>query len=169
MDSELKKMKLSRDKKNNLGKKMGNQIWFHKQYLTEMITEELALLFIPYIPNDFNYEIVRWDSKKEELALIECIDFNESKEPTVGRINRIIKTENGFENIKEQKQPKDPLIYHHKWMFVKENYKGFSVEDSKKRSISWKNKLGIDRSVSSKIGRLSFWNNWLKENNLELN
>ena len=84
----------------------------------------------------------------------------------VGNSLRVKKEDEEFVISKIQESPKNPLIYHHKWLFVKDDYKGFNVDESKQRSIDWKTKLGVDRVLTSKIGRLSFWNNWLNENNL---
>ena len=33
--------------------------------------------------------------------------------------------------------PSDPYIYHHKWLFVADDYDGFDVEESKARSGAW--------------------------------
>ncbi len=50
--------------------------------------------------------------------------------------------------------PSDPYIYHHKWLFVPDDYTGFNVAESKARSEQWIALSGVDRS---RIGRLSFW------------
>jgi len=48
----------------------------------------------------------------------------------------------------------DPYIYHHKWLFVADNYQGFDVAASKQRSELWMKLPDVDRS---RIGRKSFW------------
>lgn len=166
MNERLKLLNLSRNKINPIGKKMGNQLWFHKNYAIEILGEAKFNSFKSIVPKEFEYEVLRWDSKKEELAFIECFDFNISNEPIVGKVLRVLKKEKSFELLKVVNQPKDPLIYHHKWMFVKDDYQYFSVKESKKRSLEWKEVLGKNKSLSSKIGRLSFWDNWLEDNKL---
>jgi hypothetical protein len=168
MEDKLKKLNIKRDSKYGVGKKMGYQLWVHKDYITDIMPAEEYEKFKSYVSKEFNFEVLRWDEKKGELAFIECNDFNTSHEPVLGKIQRILKYEGDeiLDCLTIQNPPKDPLIYHHKWVFVKDDYKGFDVEESKKRSIEWKEKLGVDRTTSSKIGRLSFWNNWLLENNL---
>ena len=53
-------------------------------------------------------------------------------------------------------------IYHHKWLFVKDDYKGFNVDNSVKRSMAWlplrkENKI---KNVNwSSIGRQKTWDN----------
>lgn len=49
----------------------------------------------------------------------------------------------------------DPFIYHHKWLFVDDNYPGFDVEESKERSAAWMALPDVDKSL---IGRASYWN-----------
>jgi hypothetical protein len=49
---------------------------------------------------------------------------------------------------------RDPYIYHHKWLFVKDDYSEFDVEESKRRSLAWLVLDGIDKK---RIGRLSYW------------
>lgn len=167
MDTILKKLKLVRNKTYGVGKKMGYQTWLHKNYIDSIMTKENYDLCKSQLSNDFDFTILRWDAKKEELAFIQCDDFDTAKEPIVGMIQKVSITSEGVVRGKDQKQNKDPMIYHHKWMFVKDNYEGFDVEESKCRSVKWKEELGVDRSLSSKIGRLSFWENLLVERNLE--
>jgi len=166
MEQELKNLKIKRDPKLGVGKKMGYQIWLHKDYAESLMSINAYESFKKELPSNFKYELLRWDEKAKELAFISSPDFDTSNEPLVGLMHKVKIVENSFELGKPQNPPKDPLIYHHKWTFVKDNYQGFSVDESKKRTIEWKSKLGVDKTVSSKIGRLSFWNNWLKENNL---
>jgi len=48
----------------------------------------------------------------------------------------------------------DPDIYHHKWLFVADDYQGFDVVASKTRSEQWIALGDVDRS---RIGRKSYW------------
>ena len=52
-------------------------------------------------------------------------------------------------------------IYHHKWLFVKDDYKGFNVDDSVKRSLAWlplRKEDKIKNVKWSSIGRQKAWN-----------
>jgi hypothetical protein len=166
MNESLKSLKIVRNKKYNVGKKIGNQIWIHKNYISELMNLDLFEKFKSKIPDDFNYVVLRWDEKKQELAFIESVDFNTSNEPLVGDSLRVLLSQNEYVLSKRVIQQKDPLIYHHKWLFVKDDYVGFNVKESKLRSIEWKSYLGVNSQVTSRIGRLSFWDNWLNDNNL---
>jgi hypothetical protein len=48
----------------------------------------------------------------------------------------------------------DPYIYHHKWLFVDDDYDGFNLEVSRRRSETWTQIPDID---NSRIGRRSYW------------
>ena len=167
MEQKLKELKIQRSNKGQIGKKIGNQVWFHKDYITDFMLKEDFDKYKAELPENYEFNILRYDTKLNEIAFINSPDFDTAQEPLVGQSLRVKKDAEGFQLSKIQEPPKDPLIYHHKWLFVKDDYQGFDIEESKKRSIEWKEKLGINRTLTSKIGRLSFWNKWLKENDLK--
>lgn len=167
MNELLKKLKISRNKAYGVGKKISNQIWIHKNYISDFMSETDFFLFSNSLPNDYEFNILRIDLKKNEIAFIYSPDFDKSNEPLVGSSYRVQKNDNKFNLSKIQNPPKDPLIYHHKWLFVKDDYTGFNIKESKERSIEWKTKLGINKDITSRIGRCSFWDKWLIENKLK--
>lgn len=166
IEEKLKELKIKRYAKYGVGKKMGHQLWIHKNYIEDIIPISDFIKFEKMLPPHFNYELLRWDEKEKELAFISSPDFDIANEPLVGLIYRVKNKDNIFELCKLQKPPKDPLIYHHKWTFVKDDYRGFDVQSSKERTIEWKSILGVNKSLSSRIGRLSFWDQWLESENL---
>lgn len=159
LDGNLKELGLARHK--GLGKKMGSCVWVHKDYAGDIVPADLFEKAKSHELLDYDFDIVRYDSKENTIALIECKDFDTSDEPVIGKSLLI-----GDSHVKMTSPSKNPLVYHHKWMFVKDDYNGFSVDDSKERSIQWKSKLGIDKALSSRIGRLEFWLQWTSENGL---
>ena len=56
-------------------------------------------------------------------------------------------------------------VYHHKWQFVSEDYKGFDITASKKRSEIL-NSIQEFKDNKSRIGNLVYWNDFLKRNGL---
>ena len=48
----------------------------------------------------------------------------------------------------------DPPIHHHKWLCVGDDYTGFDVEESKRRSAAW---LALPDVDKSRIGRRGYW------------
>lgn len=166
MEEKLKELKITRHKETDVGKKMGNDIWFHKDYINDFMSEKDYAKYLEVVPKNYSFNILRFNTKTQEIAFIDSPDFDQNHEPLVGKVLRIFNEEGQFYSSKIKEPDDNSLIYHHKWLFVKDDYKGFNVEESKKRSIEWKEVLGVDKSISSRIGRVEFWNNWLQENNL---
>jgi hypothetical protein len=168
MNDQLKKLNILRYSKYNIGKKIYNHLWFHKDYVNDILTKKQIYTAKEVSLNHFEYTIIRHDIITNDLTFIYSPDFDSSNEPIVGQsiTSHFV---NGIYHINNKitKQSKNPLIYHHKWLFVKDDYIGFNVAESKKRSVQWKSILGINRDVSSRIGRQGFWCNWLNENNME--
>jgi len=168
VDKELKEINLKRH--NPVGKKMGSKVWAHIQYIEDIVPEhKLKTVFnsMDFRSVDFPLSLFRYDLKTDEISFIECSDFNTKSEPTIGRIYTFSDPQTHLSNGLNIKKPeKNPFIYHHKWMFVKDDYSGFDVNKSKKRSLLWKNILGVNKSISNKIGRNSFWSEWTKDNGI---
>tara|TARA_B100000700_G_scaffold69353_2_gene76917 strand:- start:26853 stop:28094 length:1242 start_codon:yes stop_codon:yes gene_type:complete len=168
IEKKLTELNLKRDK-SGVGKKVGNDYYFHNLYLPLFVDERKMNLFFkvankhPELMN-FEFNIIRYNEKENNISFIECKNFDVSEEPIVGDS---LKFDFNTKKFTKTKQPKNPLIYHHKWMFVDDTYKGFDVEESKKRSIKWKSVLGVNKEISSKIGRLNFWLEWLQKNNIK--
>lgn len=172
LDEKLKKLNIQKDKRYNLGKRVGDHVWFEKRYVLDIMTKsdlkELDDILNSSLENKEiehikKSKIIRYSPKDKTVAYIKSDDFDEKEEPTVGDsllINLKDKT------IKTTPQNKNPLIYHHKWLMVKDDYDGFNIKKSKERSILWKSKLGTNKELSSKIGRKNFWDKWLEQNGL---
>lgn len=149
--------------KTGVGKYIGGNLYVHKNY-TEVFSESynVALNYLKDNAPNFVFDIVKFNQEKNTYSFISSPDFDTKDEPTVGDSIQI----DSSGNLKLTKQKKDPQIYHHKWSFVKNDYSGFSVENSIKRSIEWKSVLGKNKELSSKIGTSSFWNETLEKFNI---
>lgn len=167
MEEELKSLQIKRSK-YGVGKNINPNIWFHKDYISDFMPLNEYQNYINLLPENFDFNIIKFDTKSKDLSFIYSPNFDSSHEPIVSDSYKIKEKNGTLELCKMTKEQKDPLIYHHKWLFVKEDYKGFDIEESKRRSIEWKSVLGKNPQVTSKIGRLSFWKNWLKENKMTL-
>lgn len=174
IENKLKILNLKRDRKHKVGKRVGDSLWIHKIYMEEVLPQD-TINNIQNIHKKFKLNlkeknhiqqanIIRYSEKSGGVALIFSEDFDTNDEPTVGDSIFF-----DFYNNKKTHtfKNKNPLIYHHKWMMVKDDYKGFNVEKAKKRSIKWKSILGVNKSISSKIGRKDFWEQWIIDNNIE--
>ena len=155
-----KKLGLSRNK--DVGKFIGGNIYIHKDYANILPQNRLTEALNTLKENVFNfdYTIIRYNKDKDSFAFIKSPDFDFNDEPIVGD-SILISNDN---SLKFTPQKKDPQIYHHKWLFVKDNYKNFDIKKSLERTIFWKEKMGTNKTLSSKIGTQSIWNSWLKEN-----
>lgn len=140
---------IKKSSKYGVGKQVGNTIYLHKSVEDKLPTE---ILFTAKnkIPNDFNYDIVKYDESKGNITFISSPDWDISDEPIVG--NAILIRGDGSERFIKQKE--SPQIYHHKWLFVNDSYNGFNTEESKERSRSW---LRVPNIQFNKIGYKNYW------------
>lgn len=159
MQEKLKELGLIRYPISNVGKRIRNHLWVHINYL-DCISSSLSSHPVwSQLPTDARPAIARINLKNwNELTLIECDDFDSVQEPTVGR-SFSLKSDQTLRVV--EPPANNPLIYHHKWLFVRDDYAGFNVVTSKQRSLSWRAIAGQDRQLSSRIGRKDFWVTWL--------
>lgn len=109
----------------------------------------------------WDYDVVKIDRINNNVSFIQAHQWNELDEPIAG--DSLIVYPNG--TIKIHKMSKnDPLIYHHKWTFVGDDYTGFDPRESFERSERWITNPALqelmgdpNEKFSSKIGRLSYW------------
>ena len=138
-----------RSSKYSVGKEIGGAIYLHRCY--ESVLPAVVQECKQRIVEDLNYTIVKYSKIAETVSFIECPDFDSADEPEVGAL--ITVGFNGF--IKLRRRLADPYIYHHKWLFVREDYDGFDVQESRERSRLWLNLPNVDKR---RIGRKSYWN-----------
>ena len=142
-----------------VGKKMGSCIYVHLSSEHVLPFDRLKLAKDSLVSGlDLEsappYQVVRYDVKSGDFAFIESEDFDVAAEPSVG--NSYLVRKDGSVSISKKKE--NTKIYHHKWQFVAQDYDGFNVSESIARSILWKEIVGKDRSVSSRIGYSKYWN-----------
>lgn len=133
--SVLKTLKGSDIKRSKfgVGKVVGSKIYFHKMYTILFINNPVFHELYEKATKgvSFNYNIVRFDKDKREVALEECPNFNTEREPVIGRV--------AVFNLYD-KHPvvrKYNSILHHKWTMVDNSYSGFDVRESWEWSKKW--------------------------------
>lgn len=154
LSSDLKSFKLKRYK-NKVGKDIGGFTYFHKQYINQFPdVEDNILQKSLLLPNDFKYNTIKYNRKNGEVSFINSPDFDTSDEP----ISKDSYTVKGDGTLKYY-NPKTPAIWHHKWLWVMDDYKGFDVDESKKRSVFWNKELENhpDKRIRSRIGSKKIW------------
>lgn len=137
-----------RSHSHGIGKEIAGKVYVHRRY--ERILGEPVNKAKNQVPDDFVYDVVKFDQRTGTVSFIEAADFDTADEPTVGET--ITVRVDG--TITRRGRLADPQVYHHKWLFVADDYDGFDVEASKDRSRQWIVLEGID---SSRIGYRSYW------------
>lgn len=153
-------------------KKIGNAIYFHISKLdTTDVFDKLGILAWLFISDLIEKKllpieptIIKWDDKKQAITFINSPDWDSAREPIVGDAYRYKLCEYDTSKFIKSKGQ----IYHHKWMFVDDDYTGFDIEESKRWSEQWQQALPKDRIVKSRIGYKKYWNEYLEEYGLEI-
>ena len=137
-----------RCRRYGVGKEIGGAVYMHKSYahlLGERIETAKASL-----PQGFCYSVVKFIPATNAVSFIDSPDFDVTSEPIVGDL-WTVSTDGP---AKLRKRLADPFIYHHKWLFVADDYAGFDVLESKERSLTW---LSLPTIDFRRIGRRSYW------------
>ena len=131
-----------------VGKEIGGAVYVHKQY--ESLLPEAVQKAKLFLPPEFSYTVVKFQMSDQTVSFIQSTDFDSADEPIVGDLYTI--KADGSKSFRRKLA--DPWIYHHKWLFVADDYKGFDVEASKARSRQW---LRLPEIDFTRIGKRSFW------------
>lgn len=139
-----------------IGKKMGHDLYVHKDYVAQTpIPPEALKVAVSKLPKDYDYTAVKYNKSDGAFSFIQSPDFDTADEPTVGTSLKV----SSAGDVKRTNPPSDPWIWHNKWMWVGDDYKGFDIDKAKARSKQWKDVVGVDKAVSSRIGKKSYWDN----------
>ena len=137
-----------RSKKCGVGKEIGGNVYVHQEY--ENLLDDIVGIAKDYLPDGFVYSVVKLNLQNNSVTFIHSPDFDSADEPQIGA--HFLVRQDG--STRESKPLADPYIYHHKWLFVADDYKGFDVAKSKARSVAWLSLANVDKS---RIGRLGYW------------
>lgn len=147
--------RIQRNKKYGVGKSVGNDIYFHKHYLecfdfANEITDKLSL-----IPSNFFFNIIRYNLKIRDISFIFSPNFLDSYFPIVSNSIKV-KADNLIPEIKIKIRTfkNNPPIYHHRWLFVKDDFGGFNVETDFKWSKLW---VKTPNLIPNRYGFLRHW------------
>lgn len=135
--------------KFGVGKRIGGAVYVHRKYesaLGEPVENAKARL-----PPGFVYTVIKRNEMNGNFSFIHCPDFDTADEPSAGDY-AVVKSDG---SVMLNAGLADRYIYHHKWLFVAEDYEGFDVAASVERSAAWMSLPDVDKSL---IGRASYWN-----------
>lgn len=132
-----------------VGKDIGNKIYFHTSYHTDIVPKEiwnLATDLLSSIGLDIaDFSVTIYSKSGKMIQFVTCPTFNCLDEPVVGLIVSIdLYTE-------EITTRKCDQIYHHKWLFVKSDYTGFDVQEAYERSRMYLSRLQVTPSGSYRV------------------
>ena len=141
--------KITKSTKYGVGKQMGNTIYLHKS-VKHKLPAPLLEIAESLLPPNFSYDNIKYDGNNSNLTFISSPNWDTAEEPIVGDAILI----RGDGSSRFMKQKSNPQIYHHKWLFVDDNYPGFNTEESKQRSEKWVTLPDIE---FNKIGYKDYW------------
>jgi len=115
-----------------VGKQIGDKLYVHKNYVNRVLKSSHELeIYESCLPNGFSYNCVMLDFKNRRIRFDEAPDFDSAREPHVGDYVELgpylFSIRRGHSNS----------IWHHKWMWVDDDYTGFNVEESYLWSKFW--------------------------------
>ena len=143
-----------------VGKEIGGDIYLHRDYAEDVVPKDIlenAEQMLEEYDPAFDYNCIRYSPKTGAISFQEAPDFDTAREPVVGDYITVfpdgtIKT--GHSNY----------IWHHKWLWVKNDYTGFDVEEAWEWSKEW---LSTLQEVSDGNG-IERWNAQLQRYGLPL-
>ena len=103
-----------------VGKEIGGAVYMHRDYEERLGTVLAAAK--GKLDGGFVYQVVKYNYRSGAISFVACLDFDTAPEPTVGHRpwRRMAACGGGGS--------RDPEIYHHKWLFVADDYPGFDIE-----------------------------------------
>jgi hypothetical protein len=141
--------------------------WCLPQKLAEKVFE-LDNLFFKYKWGDA-CNIIKYDVKTDNASIIYSENFDREDFPTIDKVY-VIKNKELSRIIDYTKRDVDnKQVYHHKWMMVSREYKGFNVRRSELLSDWWTQHPIIVKKMKeipmfkSRIGYYGYWKQVLEE------
>ena len=99
-----------------VGKEIGGAVYVHRQY-----EDRLGPTIIwakRLIPADYNYDVVKYNRRTNAVSFIQCPEFNIEPEPSITGVVTV----RADGTVQRRAVPSDPPIYHHKWLFVDDDF-----------------------------------------------
>lgn len=151
-------------------KTCGHSFYAHKSNIKELsekldINEQGFLMDFIYKVMSEDFDIIKFDKGNRRISKIKCLEWDKIFEPQI--LSADVYTYD-LKHIRHVEYNKNNFIYHNKWMFVSDNYKGFDVNKSIERTKMLESKIPNYVRLKNKICRINFWSELLKQYNIEL-
>lgn len=146
-------------------KRVGYCLYVHKSNIKELrtkLTDDMNIMLDSVIhcvevELDVPYHIIKVDTKNQKISVIECFDWDKYEEPTVGNSYCF-----DCNTMRYSMKKGGTKVYHHKWMFVSDDYKGFNLRSNRTRT-DLLNTIPEFVNNKSRIGNLDYWLEFLKK------
>lgn len=135
-------------------KRIGPKTWAHRSYAAREFPAQKLRRAQAVVERDYpghDWVVVRHNAEDGSFAFVDSPDFDTAAEPVVG--DSVLVYPDGTTRL--TRQAADPQIWHHKHLFVDDDYAGFDVEASRTRSAEWGPHVRADER--RRMGRRSVW------------
>ena len=126
--------------RDDVGKLIGGKLYLHRNYISSdpglLAACRAAFSVLLSSGKAFPFNCVRYDTKTGSVSFQEAPDFDTAREPMVGRYLTVDRAGRILEGYSK-------AIWHHKWLWVRDDYTGFDVEASKDWSRTWLARLPV--------------------------
>ena len=95
-------------------------------------------------------DIIKYDTILHNVSVISCFDFDGEDEPIIQMV---------WTDLRQINYTRPTgAIYHHKWMMVGDDYRGFDIDGSKRRSERIKQVMFENPGIApNQIGNQVYW------------
>jgi hypothetical protein len=121
-----------------IGKVIGGKVYMHIDYIDTLPSPEQARIALR-ASGLARARCLSYDPKNEIYMFSEAPDFNKASEPAPRKSVKVEMDGDDVEKIFPAKDIKQ--IWHHRWEWVDDNYKGFDVNGAYERSKRWAAKI----------------------------
>ena len=129
-----------------VGKETPEAFYLHRIYADALPDQPGLHRAMARLPKGFTYNVIK-AAKNGTYTFFNSPDFDTADEPIGGPCMRVSPDGKVTSDTSNS-------IWHHKWLWVKDDYPGFDVDASKERSAKWLKLPGID---FHNIGNKAFW------------
>jgi len=155
---------------HGVGKVLDKNKWVHRTVLPSLpekeqnlVNKALDVLGIQLPPPDIDI-IVKINISEGLVTFTHSRDWKTATEPICGDMVGVKDLYSDRPTVFHLKQKGVPNIYHHKWMFVGDDYLGFDVKEAMEWSETWENHpivkallMNKNEYFRLKIGRQDYW------------
>lgn len=126
-------MSIARCKRYGVGKLIGGKLYAHISYIRDVVPEDILEQVAELMPEEGLPEAkcFMWDAKNNILRFDSAPDFDTEREPSPKEMVSVNYVTG------EVKRSSSEAVWHHKWLWVKDDYAGFDVAESRAWSEHW--------------------------------